>query len=519
MRADMSGPEPLSRRKLLGAGCATLIALHANAAQTQSPRPRLVTGRVLEQASEVSGTSAVADVLVSNGVEVTRTNRNGEYTLPEREDLFIIKPAHWSVSVDPGTQTPQFYRPYSDKSHTPPVNSNHDFILTRRPEPTAFNALMFADPQPANLAEVGYLRAALTKIHPTESLAFGLTLGDIASDNLDIYEPYQQEIGQLGIPFWSLPGNHDHDVAAPTTQQRLKTWRRYFGPPTYAFEYGKALFIMLDNVSIHENGAYFGAVSADGLSFIQQVLAATPHDRLVVVCTHIPLVSSYGNDESCNTMNTKNLLGLLSDRPAVSFSGHMHKTEHHYLKTPDGKPHHHHVITALSGSWWSGPYQPDGQPAAISSDGTPNGWHILSIDDTSYSTRFIPAKSDAIARAIVDADNEEDDPRECNMIEIARVGMDTANLYVNVYDGGPRTRVYCDMNGERRELKKMLLADPSTQSLYVTAQDSLKHWVRAEESSHLWMLEASTQHDWRKATITIVDEYGRRTDTKLSIPS
>ncbi len=107
------------------------------------------------------------------------------------------------------------------------------------------------------------------------------------------------------------------------------------------------------------------------------------------------------------------------------------------------------------------------------------------------------------------------------MIEIAPVGMDNANLYVNVFDGGPRTRVLCDMNGDRRELKRMHLADPSTQSLYAAAGESLKYWVRAEASSHLWFLEAPTHtvNDWRNASLIIVDEYGRSTATTLSIPS
>ena len=31
-------------------------------------------------------------------------------------------------------------------------------------------------------------------------------------------------------------------------------------------------------------------------------------------------------------------------------------------------------------------------PTADSRDGTPNGFHILSVDGTDYTTRFVPAK-------------------------------------------------------------------------------------------------------------------------------
>ena len=50
------------------------------------------------------------------------------------------------------------------------------------------------------------------------------------------------------------------------------------------------------------------------------------------------------------------------------------------------------MLTALSGSWWSGPFDHRGVASADSRDGTPNGFHILSIDGTSYATRFVPAK-------------------------------------------------------------------------------------------------------------------------------
>ena len=80
----------------------------------------------------------------------------------------------------------------------------------------------------------------------------------------------------------------------------------------------------------------------------------------------------------------------------MSFAGHTHTTEHHYFGAADGwngaEPHHHHVLTALSGSWWSGPFDHRGVAAADSRDGTPNGFHILSIDGASYATRFVPAK-------------------------------------------------------------------------------------------------------------------------------
>src|SRR5205807_3959384 len=98
-----------------------------------------------------------------------------------------------------------------------------------------------------------------------------------------------------------------------------------------------------------------------------------------------------------NLTNLKEFLALFDGRRfTVSFSGHTHTTEHHYLGAAEGwsgpEPHHHHVLTAVSGSWWSGPYDHRGVACADSRDGSPNGFHILEIDGTSYKTRFAPAK-------------------------------------------------------------------------------------------------------------------------------
>jgi hypothetical protein len=107
---------------------------------------------------------------------------------------------------------------------------------------------------------------------------------------------------------------------------------------------------------------------------------------------HIPL-RTYLNPEapSVNTADRADFLRLLLGRRAVSFSGHTHTTEPHYLDV-DGSQHHHHVLTAVSGSWWSGPFDHRGIACAMSRDASPNGYHVLSVDGAKFETRLVPAK-------------------------------------------------------------------------------------------------------------------------------
>ena len=178
-----------------------------------------------------------------------------------------------------------------------------------------------------------------------------------------------------------------------------------FGPNYYAFSYADALFLMLDDVDYlgadrskpRLGGKYEGRLDETQLEFVRNVLARTPQDKLIVTVMHIPMRNYLDAGADTNLHEPKELLALFEGRRfTVSFSGHTHTTEHHYFDAADGwngaSPHHHHVLTAVSGSWWSGPYDHRGVACADSRDGSPNGFHILSIDGTSYKTRFVPAK-------------------------------------------------------------------------------------------------------------------------------
>jgi hypothetical protein len=490
----------ITRRSLLGAGALGLLSLEPGA--RLAAQDSVARGKVLQ--ADRSDPKGVPGILVSNGVEVTRTDAEGAYSLPFRDGLFVIKPAHWRIPYDVRTGHPAFAcmrPPLPGCARPDPV----DFFIERSPEPKSFRAAVLADPQPANIDEVGFLERAIDKMCAQGDFAFALALGDIASDNLSIYPAYREQAGRLGVPVWHIPGNHDHDAHA-SGPRRLDTWRATFGPPTYAFEYSGALFVMLDNVMVTPAG-YRGEIGFAGLTFARNVLAHTPREKLIVVCTHIPLASSHADDPSCTTSDASALLRLLDGRKAVSFSGHMHTSEHHYLPYPGGM-HHHQIITALSGSWWSGPFDANGQPLSVSSDGTPHGWHELTIDGVDYHTTFTPARDDSVVRAIIPGDAPG--VAAATPVETVHARATHGVLMVNVFDGGPRTSVCIEAAGERHALRRIHVADPYTEHLYREAGSSLKYWVQAEASSHLWTLDAPVPPEaLRGARLTIIDEFGR----------
>jgi hypothetical protein len=543
----------LTRRDVMKGGAAaaalaaTIVPLTPGRAQGAT-----VTGFVFEDRSgsgrRQPGDPGVAGVLVSNGREVARTDASGRYTLPIEDEavVFVIKPTGYMVPVEPGTMLPRFYyihQPsgtpagldlrYRGIDPTGPLPASVDFALRKADEPSAFEVLLFTDPQPESPVEVEFVRDDVVSALVGSKAAFGLTTGDLMFDDLSLYQRQNRIIGQIGLPWWSIPGNHDLNYEAPGTRYSRETFKRVFGPTSYAFEYGGVLFLMLDNVEYlgtdrsrpRRDGKYQGQIGERQRAFIANLLAEQPADRLVVVAMHIPL-RTYLNpsDPGMNTIDRAEFLKLIGERPCVSFSGHTHTTEHHYFGAADGyagaTPHHHHVMTAVCGSWWSGPFDHRGIATADSRDGSPNGFHVLAIDGKRYTTRFVPAKEARQMRISLDSEFHRDrhelyrDVRMGALLgsPIPRENVFATDVVVNFFDGGPHSKLVYRI-GDRAPvtMAREVRIDPFVQEVFARNEATKKPWVKADPCSHIWVarLPADLKAGTHCLAVTATDEYGR----------
>jgi hypothetical protein len=290
---------------------------------------------------------------------------------------------------------------------------------------------------------------------------------------------------------------------------------------------GRPRFFVLDNVEYLGQGRYRGALGPRQLQFIRNVLARVPREDLVVLSMHIPLVCYLDPDSGADTTaDWRALLRALSGhRHTVSFAGHLHATEHHYLGGETGSggaaPHHHHVLTAACGSWWSGPLDQRGIPCADSSDGTPNGFHVLSVAGNLYTTRFVPAagKAPAQMRVLVDGPHRRTGRASAGPGACDRLGLSIPNdalaacrVLANVFDGGPRTRVTLEVAGrpERVAMAPASAPDPLMCELFAGDMPR-KSWVAATPCAHLWQaaLPPGLAAGAHVLLVRARDEYGR----------
>ena len=351
-----------------------------------------------------AGEEGIEGISVSNGREVVQTDDNGRYELAVDNDdiIFVVKPKGWMTPVD-HHNLPQFYyihKPngspeteYPGVAPTGPLPDEVNFPLYERESITSYWSLIFGDPQPYSIRQIDYLaNDVVSELVGVDSVEFGMTMGDIVGDSLALFDELNSTVAQVGIPWSNVPGNHDinYDVEDDTLSD--ETFERVYGPATYAFAYGNAHFVVIDDVIYPENGSgYVGGLRGDQIEFLGNYLDTVPDDELVVLTMHIPLVK---HGDSFRSSDQRKLFELLQDHPhTLSISAHTHRQEHKFFgQDAPGwsrpQPHHHFNVGTTSGSWWQGWKSETGIPHTMMRDGTPNGYAFLRIDDNRYKINW-----------------------------------------------------------------------------------------------------------------------------------
>lgn len=549
--------QALTRRDIImGAAAAVAVSgrqAGASVTADQSEpwdQPALARGRVLEDCNSrgprcIQG-RGLPGVMVSNGRDVVLTTEDGHWQLPVAggDTIFVIKPSSWMSPTGPYGQPAFSYLHQPDGTPrtldlrhpavepTGPLPASIDFYLRRSEECSQFDVLLVADTQPCDARELAFVRDAIISLAPATNAAFAIHHGDVMGDDLSLFPRYLRMLRTTGMAWHHCPGNHDMNLETPDGRHAFETWKRFIGPTHYALQYGRATFLLLNNVNYFgwdniPNGrrGYRGEFGAQQLAFVENVLRHVPEDHLVVVSMHIPLVSfDEPESEADTTVDRGALLELLARFPnTVSFAGHSHTTEHHYLGAGDGfgrsAPHHHHVLTAACGSWWSGPADHRGIPVSVSCDGSPKGVHILSIDGNRCATRLVSADpgpaTEAGMRILVacDGNGQADATSRPLGCQISQHQLPGARLFVDVFDGGPRTEVHVDIDrcgAGRFALNKVAAPDPFVVDYFAGNARDCKPWVEAVSCSHLWSaaLPAGLAPGAYRVTATARNEYG-----------
>lgn len=443
----------------------------------------------------------VENVAVSNGVDVVLTDSKGRYTLMVNDDnqVFVIKPSQYKIPLDTYF-TPKFYHThkpngspknfkYAGVEPTKSLPKSVDFPLIPEKENSTFTAFVFGDPQAYTEEELTFFRKAIVDdaLQHKKEVSFGISLGDLVGDDLSLQPKYKKVMSALSLPWYNVIGNHDMNYEATVDELSDETFEKNFGPSTYAFNYGNAHFLVLDNI-LYPNPrggkGYLGGFRQDQLDFIKNDLKLVPKNKLIVLSFHIPLFLE--GEDHFDKESRQQLLDILKDFPNVlMMSAHTHYQMHQFYGNEKGwegtKPLHEYNVGTTSGDWYSGELNELGVPVSTMRDGTPRGYAYLTVKDNQYELDY------KVAGKPFDYKMEIYAPKV-----IANKGWNTSYVFANIFMGSEKDQVEIRFgNGKWQKMEKTQQEDP-------TFYYQVQRWDTSEEllmgrrpsnpikSSHLW---------------------------------
>jgi hypothetical protein len=462
----------------------------------------------------------LAGVGVSDGRRLVRSDGQGRYRLQTEpgRTMFAIKPAGWRFA-ERADGLPAFWVHVPDPHAPRPKfggivqaapSRRFDLALRREaPRTGGLNAWVFGDPQVKSMADVGYYARDIIDSARDESRIargaqartdLGLSLGDIADDELSLYPALNAETRRLGVPWLHAAGNHDLDFDVGRDEDSLLSFRNVYGPDTFAWEEPEATFVVLDDV-IYRPGrtpAYIGGFREDQFAYLETYLASARKERLLVLAMHIPLFEPEGRD-TFRDADRERLFALLEPFPNVLvLSAHSHTQQHYFHGASTGwrgaTPLHEYNVGATCGGYWSGVKDARGVPDATMADGTPNGYAKLHVaEDGGYRLSWRVAGLGAPSAAPGDSDGGARHSIGLHAPRALRRGAYPAwAVYANVYMGHERSRVeYRIDDGEWKPMTRVLRPDPRLliENVRDDAAEALRGYDRspeAEPSKHLW---------------------------------
>ena len=481
----------------------------------------------------------IEGVVVSDGIQVTQTDRNGVYQLASDKEygyVFISVPSGYEAPVD--ISFPQFFK-YTEKSKSAP--ERHDFELTASRDQTSFNLVVFGDMHLArrhnDLAQFPRFADDVNKLVSEHSgeLFYGVTLGDMVHDQFWIpnnfgFLEYKNEMKRLnGLPVFQTIGNHDHDIAYNTEEGAVIQYRKNLGPNYYSFNIGNAHFIALDDIecTTDEEGLAVGSfnshkfrvnISEKQMAWLKKDLSYVSKDKVVFAFMHSTWHNNPGTkgySSSFNMDNGKELQGLLNTyKEAHVFSAHTH-----YMWNVKDDNTYEHNAGAVCAAWWVSGYLSPG--IHLAKDGAPGGYHVVKVDGRNVSWKYkgidlpIDTQFRTYDRNMIDLSPETNVPNanakhraeyEASAKEWLTPGEEN-EVYINIWNSDYDWTVEVKENGiTPLKVTQMKFTDPLYLHSALAKRQNSNTSSDGSHTYHIYKVVASSPNS--TLDITVTDRFG-----------
>lgn len=356
----------------------------------------------------------LSGVIVSDGYEVTKTDKKGAYYLKSKKQnpqVFITAPSGYEPVREDAV--PQFWADF-----TLPADKyeRHDFRLNKV-DNKKHATILITDVHLANQRNdveifktdyVDKIRNVVKEYEAQGIPVYTLNLGD-ASWDINWYghdfkiDKFRKTLNDADYPtaVYSVMGNHDNDPHTPcdknTDFNASLPYQKAMGPRYYSQNIGDVHYIFLDNIHYKneplDDEVYFGINSKrnytedftpEQLEWLRKDLANVSYDTPLVIAMHGPIFrwKALGASKKWTEIapgimirtekkSTRELLDILKPYKNIhTVSGHSHKQC--TVKLPaDVMNLTEHNISGTCGAWWRTRATglknlcPDGTPAAF----------------------------------------------------------------------------------------------------------------------------------------------------------
>ncbi len=375
------------------------------------------------------GFSPVENVVVSDGVNITRTDANGHYWLNSTKQcgaVFVSVPSNYTVPLIKGTNTPQHYGLLT-KPATELEQHNFELIAENQHN---FALLGLADAHLAKRSNddvkqfqngfVVDVNKTIAEHKDAGRPVYGITLGDLSWDTYWYSSTFNfadaaKELYKVNCPVYNCMGNHDNDIKLHDDFAAAHVYIETTGPTYYSINIGNAHIVVLDNIVYGAIPGLEGASSCkyyiDDVQwewFKKDLATIENRSNPLIVCMHHALHRYPGLDANGNALNYVgldenagvNMVNLLADYSNVRLiTGHTHVN---FDSSANNGTLLEQNVAAICGTWWwTGASGFAGNN--ICRDGVPGGygiWTLTGPEVTAYDYKSTGYDADYQFRAI-----------------------------------------------------------------------------------------------------------------------
>jgi hypothetical protein len=485
----------------------------------------------------------IPNVVVSDGVEVTKSDANGIYYLQSEKKhgyVFISLPSNYEVATV--NKLPQFYKPVAGITTV----NQCDFELFESNNEN-YVVIAMADMHLANrnsdisqfkngfYAEVA---AYATQVKNSGKKIYGLTLGDMTWDaywysNSYSLPNYVNDIDGIGFQIFNTMGNHDNDPYQVGDFDAEAAFKSKIGPSYYSFNLGQIHYVVLDDISYINSGGsqgvvgdrnYTGSITPEQLAWLSKDLSeVADKTKPLVIAMHIPLytitgIDAQGKDRlSLNlTSSGSSLINILSQFTSVKIlSGHTHVNKNMEISN---NLYEYNIASVCATWWWTG--RSDYGNNHIAPDGSTGGYGIIEVAGNTFKYKYKGIGTNkgfrAYDRNMIEITNDKYAPNATGSYAISAAAYPgeysnkstSNNVLINVFNWDSACSLEVKENGKTLDVTRKFVKDPLHIISYPMKRFNLNAEPTFDSATTSHMFEVTASNATSTLEIKLTDRFG-----------